>query len=189
MKRKLAPVVGVFVFLVAPLCLASELVVKVHKIDEKGVGAEIGTLTVTDTPTGLVVKPNLKGLPPGEHGFHVHENSSCAPAEKDGKMVAGLGAGGHYDPAHTGKHLGPAGKGHLGDLSVLIVDKDGTATQPVTAPNVKVANLSGRSFIIHAGGDNYSDQPAALGGGGARIACALADKPRAERKRKPKESN
>jgi Cu-Zn family superoxide dismutase len=24
---------------------------------------------------------------------------------------------------------------------------------------------------IHAGGDNYSDQPKPLGGGGARIAC------------------
>ena len=184
MKRKLALVVGVLVFSVAPLCLASELVVKVSKIDEKGIGAEIGTLTVTDTPTGLAVKPNLKGLPPGEHGFHVHENSSCAPTEKDGKMVAGLGAGGHYDPAHTGKHLGPTGKGHLGDLSLLTVDKDGTATKPVTAPNLKVANLSGRSFIIHAGSDNYSDKPEMLGGGGARIACALADTPRVDQKRK-----
>lgn len=182
MKRKLALAVGVLAFSVAPFCLASELVVKANKIDEKGVGAEIGTLTVSDTPKGLVIKPNLKGLPPGEHGFHVHENSSCAPAEKDGKMVAGLGAGGHYDPAHTGKHLGPAGKGHLGDLSALIVDKDGTATKPVSAPNVKVANLSGRSFIIHAGGDNYSDQPAALGGGGARIACALVGTPHADHK-------
>ena len=187
MKRKLTLAVAVLAVSAAPICLASELVLKVNKIDEKGVGVEIGTLTVTDTPVGLAVKPNLKGLPPGEHGFHVHENSSCAPGEKDGKMVAGLGAGGHYDPASTGKHLGPTGKGHLGDLPLLTVDKDGTATKPVTAPNVKVANLSGRSFVIHAGSDNYSDQPAALGGGGARIACASADTPRADRKRKPKE--
>ena len=26
---------------------------------------------------------------------------------------------------------------------------------------------------VHAGGDNYSDQPAPLGGGGARIACGV----------------
>jgi Cu-Zn family superoxide dismutase len=27
--------------------------------------------------------------------------------------------------------------------------------------------------MIHAGGDNYSDQPVPLGGGGARIACGV----------------
>jgi Cu-Zn family superoxide dismutase len=188
MKTKLAVAVGILAFSVAPLCLASELVLKMNKIDEKGVGAEIGTLSVIDTPTGMVIKPNLKGLPPGEHGFHVHVNSSCAPGEKDGKMVAGLGAGGHYDPAATGMHVGPTGKGHLGDLPLLTVDKDGTATKPVTAPNIKVANLSGRSFVIHAGSDNYSDKPEALGGGGGRIACALADAQRPDRKHKQKES-
>jgi len=28
--------------------------------------------------------------------------------------------------------------------------------------------------MIHAGGDNYSDQPEPLGGGGGRIACGVA---------------
>jgi Cu/Zn superoxide dismutase len=28
--------------------------------------------------------------------------------------------------------------------------------------------------LIHAGGDNYSDQPAPLGGGGVRLACGVA---------------
>jgi Cu-Zn family superoxide dismutase len=27
--------------------------------------------------------------------------------------------------------------------------------------------------MLHAGGDNYADQPAALGGGGARMACGV----------------
>jgi Cu-Zn family superoxide dismutase len=27
--------------------------------------------------------------------------------------------------------------------------------------------------MIHEGGDNYSDQPKPLGGGGARIACGV----------------
>jgi Cu-Zn family superoxide dismutase len=27
--------------------------------------------------------------------------------------------------------------------------------------------------MIHAGGDNYSDHPEKLGGGGARIACGV----------------
>lgn len=29
--------------------------------------------------------------------------------------------------------------------------------------------------MIHKGGDNYSDEPAALGGGGARFACGVIE--------------
>jgi Cu-Zn family superoxide dismutase len=107
------------------------------------------------------------------HGFHVHEHAQCGPADKDGKMTAGHAAGSHFDPGKTGKHLGPYGDGHLGDLPPLYVDANGTATLPVLAPRLKLADLKGRSLMIHAGGDNYSDQPAALGGGGARIACGV----------------
>jgi Cu-Zn family superoxide dismutase len=92
---------------------------------------------------------------------------------KDGKPVAGLAAGGHYDPAGTGKHEGPYGNGHLGDLPPLYVGPDGRATQPVLAPRLKLSDLKGRSLMIHAGGDNYSDKPEPLGGGGARVACGV----------------
>ena len=37
----------------------------------------------------------------------------------------------------------------------------------------KLSDLSGRSLMIHAAGDNYSDDPKPLGGGGARIACGV----------------
>jgi Cu-Zn family superoxide dismutase len=92
---------------------------------------------------------------------------------KEGKPVAGLAAGGHYDPATTGRHEGPGGKGHLGDLPALTVGADGKATAPVTAPRLKVADVLGRSLMVHAGGDNYADSPAPLGGGGGRIACGV----------------
>ncbi|NES46128.1 superoxide dismutase family protein, partial [Moorena sp. SIO2C4] len=36
-----------------------------------------------------------------------------------------------------------------------------------------VADLKGHSLIIHAQGDNYSDIPKPLGGGGARVACGV----------------
>jgi Cu-Zn family superoxide dismutase len=91
-----------------------------------------------------------------------------------GKPAAGFAAGGHYDPAHTKKHLGPLSTaGHRGDLPVLVVDSHGDATRPVTAPHLTVAEIRGHSIMIHAGGDNYSDTPAPLGGGGARIACGV----------------
>jgi superoxide dismutase, Cu-Zn family len=37
----------------------------------------------------------------------------------------------------------------------------------------KRRRMRGRSIMIHAGGDNYSDTPAPLGGGGARTACGV----------------
>ena len=74
----------------------------------------------------------------------------------------------------TGKHAGPTGMGHLGDLPVLTVAANGAAQETLYAPHVaSVAALKGHALMIHAGGDNYSDEPAPLGGGGARIACGL----------------
>jgi Cu-Zn family superoxide dismutase len=91
-----------------------------------------------------------------------------------GKSAAGFAAGGHYDPGHTKKHLGPfSSGGHRGDLPVLLVDHRGEATEAVTAPHLNVGQIRGRSIMIHAGGDNYSDTPAPLGGGGVRIACGV----------------
>lgn len=133
-----------------------------------GSKASLGTVTISDTSDGLIFTPNLHGLPPGVHGFHVHALLSC----DDG----GKGAGGHFDPQNTGKHLGPYGKGHLGDLPVLIVEEDGDATLPELAPHLKkLSQVKQHALIIHAEGDNYSDTPQKLGGGGARIACGIIE--------------
>jgi Cu-Zn family superoxide dismutase len=111
---------------------------------------------------------------PGVHGFHVHQKPDCAAGMKDGKMVTGLAAGGHHDPSVAGKHEGPHGKGHLGNLPALTVGTDGKAVIAVSAPRLMMADVKGRSLMIHAGGDNYADQPAPLGGG-ARIACGVIE--------------
>ncbi len=153
---------------------AATATVTVNKIDENGVGATIGTLTLEDTAGGLKITPKLSNLPPGAHGFHVHVNPSCGPGEQNGQKVAGLAAGGHYDPAKTGKHLGPTStQGHKGDMPVLAVNPDGTANAAAVAPHLSVGDAQGHAIIIHVGGDNYSDSPAPLGGGGARIACGV----------------
>ncbi|WP_162063797.1 superoxide dismutase family protein [Vibrio taketomensis] len=137
-------------------------------------GNSAGTIVITASQYGTVFTPNLTGLTPGQHGFHVHTNPSCDSVEKDGKTVVGGAAGGHYDPANTGKHGQPwTDDNHLGDLPALFVDSDGKATSPVIAPRVKLADLDGRALMIHAGGDNYSDKPAPLGGGGARMVCGV----------------
>jgi len=152
---------------------ADELVVKVNHISEKGVEQNIGTIKLTDSKTGLIITPNLKQLTPGLHGFHVHQNPECGTKEKDGKMTAGLAAGGHYDPTESGKHAGPIGHGHMGDLPAIEVAGNGRATKSMTVARLKVEFLQGRSLMIHEGGDNYSDQPKPLGGGGSRVACAI----------------
>lgn len=172
MKRFTSFLASLPLYAVGPFALAGEAEVIMHFINSEGVGQAIGTVRAVDSPYGLMLIPQLKGLPPGVHGFHVHQNGSCEPKEQEGKKVAGLAAGGHLDTAHTGKHEGPIGKGHLGDLPALVVNEQGEATLPVIAPRLRVVDLKGRSLMVHAGGDNYSDQPQPLGGGGARIACA-----------------
>ena len=157
----------------ATAALAEEVTVEMHAISPKGVGNPIGTVTAYDSDNGLVLRANLTELLPGPHGFHVHENGDCGALEKDGKMVAGLAAGGHYDPQGTGVHAGPEGTGHLGDLPVLIVDTSGMAAVTVVAPRLTLDDIRGRALVIHEGGDNFSDTPSPLGGGGARIACGI----------------
>jgi Cu-Zn family superoxide dismutase len=153
---------------------AADLQADMKKITTEGIGESIGTVTFRDSSQfGLLIIPNLHGLSPGAHGFHVHQNPDCGPQARDGTMVAGLAAGGHYDPGNTGRHEGPVGNGHLGDLPVLLVDTKGNTPMAMFAPRLQAPDLVGRSLIVHAGGDNYSDQPKPLGGGGARVACGV----------------
>jgi superoxide dismutase, Cu-Zn family len=153
------------------------ITVPMTMVTDKGNGAAIGEVTISETRYGVVFTPMLANITAGLHGFHVHENPSCAPQEKDGKMVPALAAGGHYDPAGTKQHGLPWGNGHLGDLPALYVDATGKANNPVLAPRLKLKNLSGRALMIHMGSDNYADQPAPLGGGGARVACGVIPAP------------
>lgn len=157
------------------LCGAAQaqLTVPMNMVDDKGVGKQVGQVSISESQYGLVFSPQLAGLVPGMHGFHVHENPSCEPKDQGGKMVPALAAGGHYDPGAAKRHGTPWGDGHLGDLPALFVDGAGSASNPVLAPRLKLVDVKGRSLMIHAGGDNHADQPAPLGGGGARMACGV----------------
>lgn len=145
------------------------VVVPMTQVTSSGQGANLGTVTLTDTPYGLMLTPNLHGLTPGAHGFHIHQNASCADAA--------MAAGGHLDPVGKDLHLGPYNDlGHLGDLPVLDVDTKGNATLPLLAPKLLLAQAQGHALMIHAGSDNYADTPEKLGGGGARFACGVIPK-------------
>jgi Cu-Zn family superoxide dismutase len=142
-------------------------------ITPEGVGKPAGAITLKEEKDGVSIAVALKGLPPGEHGFHLHEKGSCDPAEKEGKQVAGQAAGGHFDPEGTKAHKGPGGGGHKGDLPKLQVSDKGVAQAKLDVKGVTLADFEGKALMIHAGGDNYSDTPKPLGGGGDRIVCGV----------------
>ena len=142
------------------------LVVPMTTVDDNGQGKSIGTVSIEKAKCGVLITPDLHDLTPGTHGFHIHQFPSCAD-----KAMA---AGGHLDPSKTEKHEGPyTTKGHMGDLPILVVDKDGNAKLPSDAPNLTMDSFKGHALMIHMNGDNYSDTPEKLGGGGARIACGV----------------
>ncbi|MDF1677466.1 MAG: superoxide dismutase family protein [Legionellaceae bacterium] len=141
---------------------AAPITIKIYGTDDKH--EPHGTITFKNSPGGLLINPKLHGLPPGPHGFHIHQNPSC--------QSHGAAAGGHLDPKQTNTHLGPYEEGHLGDLPILYVNADGEARSSLIAPHLDIENIEGRSVVIHAGGDNYTDTPP-LGGGGPRIACGI----------------
>lgn len=137
---------------------------------------KIGVVEIKENKYGVEFNPNLEGLPPGLHGFHIHEygNIESTTDKKTGKIVKGGAAGGHYDPEKTKKHGLPwDDDNHKGDLPPLYVNMEGIANQPVLSPRLTIDELKGKSLMIHAHGDNHSDIPSPLGGGGERIAAGV----------------
>ena len=156
------------------VAFAQQLAIDINKVSDAGVGEKIGTVSIAEEGRASSFKVAVSGIASGAHGFHVHEKADCGAAMKDGKMEPGGAAGPHYDPDQKKSHKGPQGPGHKGDLPVLTANSKGI-NQTVTAPHLKLADVEGRSIVIHEGGDNYSDNPE-NGGGKGRIACGVVPK-------------
>ncbi len=163
-------------FLLVNASLAKDTVtVDLYKATVNDTKELLGKVTLKDSKKGLKLTVKAKGFSAGEHGFHVHENNTCAALEKDGKLIPALAAGGHLDPHKTGKHAGPKGEGHKGDLPLLKANSKGVIKQTVHTKMLSLKDVKGRSLVIHEGGDNYTDTPV-LGGGGGRFACGTIAK-------------
>ena len=164
------------VFLLIIGCCIPNKTVPIYHLTNGKIAEKAGVMLLTDTDKGLLVRVSVENLPPGPHGFHIHENPSCAAlTTAQGTFQTAGHAGNHYDPQKTGTHQGPGGSGHLGDLPVLWADLNGFATATFTLSGLTVADFINRSVIIHEFGDNYRDLPLPSGGGGARIACGIIE--------------
>ena len=155
--------------------------IAVHRISPEGVGEKIGEIIAEASGDKIVLKPQVAGLEPGAHAFHVHENPSCEPGEKNGAKVAGLAAGGHFDPHGAMKEHGHddhSGHDHsdlekpAGDLPELVVEEDGVARKTINVATLTLEQLHGRAIMIHAHSEAPADDTLPKGGG-ARIACGV----------------
>jgi len=137
-------------------------------------GKEIGTVLVTETPHGVLLRVEARDLPPGWHGMHFHEKGDCSD-------TAFRGAGAHVHAMTPVVHgFLVADANDAGDLPNLYVAPDGTAIVELHSTLVSLTASGGRpalkdadgaALVIHANPDDYKTQP--IGGAGDRVACAV----------------
>jgi superoxide dismutase, Cu-Zn family len=136
-------------------------------------GKDLGTLTITqitEGSQGISVKGRLTGLPPGEHGIHLHTTGKCDPP----KFTS---AGDHWNPTKR-QHGSRSPQGpHLGDMPNITVGSDSSADVNATTAGGTVSgdnallDADGAAVVVHAKADDYRTQPS--GNSGDRIACGV----------------
>lgn len=136
-----------------------------------GAGQTVGRAVLSEQGPGTRIEVDVKGLPAGVKGVHVHEVGSCDPPPFSS-------AGAHFNP--SGKKHGTMNPGgaHGGDLPNIEIAANGTGrlvtvTSRLTlAPGpTSVFDANGSAILIHAAPDDYRTDPA--GNSGARIACGV----------------
>ncbi|HEX6643115.1 MAG TPA: superoxide dismutase family protein [Gemmatimonadales bacterium] len=134
-------------------------------------GRELGTLTLTESGSGIAVAGRLQGLAPGEHGLHLHQTGRCEPAFS--------AAGSHWNP--TDRQHGSANPQgpHAGDLPNVTIGSDsagsveGTTAAGSLFGELPLLDADGAAVIVHAGRDDYSSQPS--GNAGDPVACGVIE--------------
>lgn len=134
-------------------------------------GDLLGVATFSEQAEGVRLQVQGGGLPPGLHGFHVHEKGACAAPDFQS-------AGGHFAPLQRRHGFRSPDGPHSGDLPNLDVGPRGTFHMDVVLPGVTLGEggLSllggeGTALIVHADPDDYRTDPS--GTSGARVACGV----------------
>lgn len=134
-------------------------------------GAPAGSVGLEQTPNGVLITATLRGLPPGEHGFHIHETGACKPDFK--------AAGDHFAPRGNDHGIYAEKGPHAGDMPNIHVGEDGKLKVEALNPRISlkagaegyILDNDGSAIIVHRGADDYRSQPS--GDAGERIACGV----------------
>ncbi len=111
-----------------------------------------GMVDFTQTPEGVKLVVNLKGLSPNSvHAWHIHEFGDLSNPQ-------GKATGGHYNPESHDHGLPPEAERHAGDLGNLKTDAQGNASSEIMVENISINGalnpILGRGVIIHADEDD-----------------------------------
>lgn len=130
-------------------------------------GAPAGSVTATAEDGAILLAISVQGLPPGEHGVHVHMMGQCeGPAFES--------AGGHWNPTNAQHGLENPQGPHAGDMPNLTVDAGGSGMLEHRLQGATFDGLldaDGSAFVIHAAADDQRTDPS--GNSGDRIACGV----------------
>jgi Cu-Zn family superoxide dismutase len=122
---------------------------------------------------GVSIDLTLKGLPPGEHGVHLHSVAKCEPPYTS--------AGTHFNPTNKKHGLSNPDGPHAGDMPNFTVAANGTAQTTITNKNVTMGAEpnsiyagGGTALIVHEKADDQKTDPS--GNAGNPIACGAITK-------------
>lgn len=172
MKTLIAPVFAAAMVLPAAAQQSATASANMVTVEEQ----EAGTVSFRQTRSGMLhVIVEMTGLPPGPHGFHVHETGECDAAggfeSAGGHLAAGKE---HGIEAEGGPHPGDFPNVHVGQDGVLKVEFF-TDRLSLGEGEASLMDDDGSAVMVHADPDDHASQPS--GEAGDRIACGVVRQP------------
>lgn len=134
-------------------------------------GNVVGAATLQQTPAGVLLRVTFSGLPPGTHGFHIHETGTCEPPSfksAGGHLMESGSSHGYL--SEDGPHLGDMPNIHVPDSGALELE----VLTGVTDMDKQLFDDDGAALVIHQDADDYRSQPS--GAAGPRIACGVIER-------------